>query len=46
MWIRIFQLHVEAPMKNSLVKATLTDPHLWIPLVVLAIGIALLAVLA
>lgn len=33
-------------MKNSLVKATLTDPHLWIPLVVLAIGIALLAVLA
>jgi hypothetical protein len=33
-------------MKNSLVKVTLTDPHLWIPLVVLAIGIALLAVLA
>lgn len=33
-------------MKNSRVKATLTDPHLWIPLVVLAIGIALLAVLA
>jgi hypothetical protein len=33
-------------MKNSLVKATLTDPHLWIPLVVLALGIALLAVLA
>jgi hypothetical protein len=33
-------------MKIGLVKATLTDPHLWIPLVVLAIGIALLAVLA
>ena len=33
-------------MKNQLVKATLTDPHLWIPLVVLAVGIALLAVLA
>ena len=33
-------------MKNSRVKATLTDPHLWIPLVVLALGIALLAVLA
>lgn len=33
-------------MKNSLVKATLTDAHLWIPLVVLALGIALLAVIA
>ena len=33
-------------MKNSRVKATLTDPHLWIPLVVLAIGITLLAVFA
>ena len=33
-------------MKNSRVKATLTDPHLWIPLVVRAIGITLLAVLA
>jgi hypothetical protein len=33
-------------MKVPLVKAALTDPHLWIPLVVLAIGIALLAVLA
>lgn len=32
-------------MKTSTVKATLTDSHLWIPLVVLAIGIALLAVL-
>ena len=31
-------------MKKELVKATLTDPHLWIPLVVLAIGIALLVV--
>jgi hypothetical protein len=33
-------------MKMALVKATLTDPHLWIPLVVLALGITLLAVLA
>ena len=33
-------------MKNSRVKATLTDPHLWIPLVVLAIGVTLLALLA
>ena len=33
-------------MQNSRVKATLTDPHLWIPLIVLALGIALLAVLA
>jgi hypothetical protein len=33
-------------MTTRLVKATLTDPHLWIPLGVLAIGIALLAVLA
>jgi hypothetical protein len=33
-------------MKNSRLKATLTDPHLWIPLVVLAIGVTLLAVLA
>jgi hypothetical protein len=33
-------------MKNSRVKATLTDPHLWIPLVVLALGVTLLAVLA
>ena len=32
-------------MQNSNVKATLTDPHLWIPLVVLAIGIVLLAAL-
>jgi hypothetical protein len=33
-------------MKKGLLRATLTDPHLWIPLVVLIIGIALLAVLA
>jgi hypothetical protein len=33
-------------MKMSLVKATLTDSHLWIPLAVLALGIALLALLA
>ena len=33
-------------MKISLLKAMLTDVHLWIPLVALAIGIALLAVLA
>ena len=33
-------------MKISLVKAVLTDSHLWIPLVVLALGIALLAVIA
>jgi len=33
-------------MKIALVKATLTDPHLWIPLLVLAIGIALLVMLA
>ena len=33
-------------MKIALVKAMLTDSHLWIPLVVLAIGITLLAVLA
>lgn len=33
-------------MKIALVKAMLTDPHLWIPLGVLAIGIALLVVLA
>ena len=33
-------------MKVALIKATLTDPHLWIPLAVLAVGIVLLAVLA
>jgi hypothetical protein len=33
-------------MKIALVKAVLTDSHLWIPLVVLALGIALLAVIA
>jgi hypothetical protein len=33
-------------MKNSRLRATLTDPHLWIPLIVLAIGITLLALLA
>lgn len=33
-------------MMIALVKATLTDPHLWIPLAVLAIGITLLVVLA
>ena len=33
-------------MKTALVKATLTDPHLWIPLIVLVIGIALLVMLA
>jgi len=33
-------------MKKMLVRATLTDPHLWIPLVVLTIGIALLVFLA
>ena len=32
-------------MKTTRVQATLTDSHLWIPLIVLAIGIALLAVL-
>jgi hypothetical protein len=32
--------------KMARVKATITDPHLWIPLVVLAIGVTLLAVLA
>ena len=31
---------------NKRFRATLTDPHLWIPLIVLAIGIALLALLA
>lgn len=47
MWSRIFQLRALGhSMKNSRVKATLTDPHLWIPLIVLAIGITLLAVLA
>jgi len=38
--------HRGARMKKTLLRATLTDPHLWIPLVVLALGIALLAVLA
>jgi hypothetical protein len=33
-------------MKIALLKATLTDIHLWIPLVVLAIGIALLVSIA
>jgi hypothetical protein len=33
-------------MKIALVKAVFTDSHLWIPLVVLALGIALLAVIA
>jgi hypothetical protein len=33
-------------MRVPLLKATLTDPHLWIPLAVLAIGITLLAILA
>lgn len=33
-------------MKTSRVKAMLTDLHLWIPVVVLVLGIALLAVLA
>jgi hypothetical protein len=33
-------------MKTPLLKATLTDPHLWIPLAVLAIGLALLVVIA
>lgn len=33
-------------MKKSLVKATLTDPQFWIPVVVLAIGITLLVALA
>jgi hypothetical protein len=33
-------------MKKTLLRATLTDPHLWIPLAVLALGIALLAALA
>ncbi len=33
-------------MKTSRLKATLTDPHLWIPLAVLAIGIGLLAAIA
>jgi hypothetical protein len=35
-----------ARMKQSRLRATLTDPHLWIPLVVLALGIGLLAALA
>lgn len=33
-------------MKTALVKATLTDPHLWIPLAVLAVGVTLLAIIA
>jgi hypothetical protein len=33
-------------MKQSRLRATLTDPHLWIPLAVLAFGIGLLAALA
>jgi len=33
-------------MKIALVKATLTDPHLWIPLIVLVMGITLLVMLA
>jgi hypothetical protein len=33
-------------MKKPLVKATLTDPQFWIPVVVLAIGITLLVALA
>jgi len=33
-------------MKIALIRATLTDAHLWIPLAVLAIGILLLVVLA
>jgi len=33
-------------MKTALVKATLTDPHLWIPLIVLVMGITLLVMLA
>ena len=33
-------------MKRSRITATLTDPHLWIPVVVLAIGVALLAAIA
>lgn len=33
-------------LKQKFWKATLTDPHLWIPLIVLAIGIGLLAALA
>jgi hypothetical protein len=33
-------------MNSSKLKATLTDSHLWIPLLALVIGIALLAVLA
>jgi hypothetical protein len=32
-------------MKSTRIKAMLTDSHLWIPLVVLAAGIVLLAVL-
>ncbi|MBV9695329.1 MAG: translocated intimin receptor Tir [Gammaproteobacteria bacterium] len=33
-------------MKTARIKAALTDPHLWIPLAVLAFGVALLVVLA
>jgi hypothetical protein len=33
-------------MKKRFVKATLSDPQLWIPVVVLAIGIMLLVALA
>jgi hypothetical protein len=33
-------------MKPKLWKAMLTDSHLWIPLIVLAIGVGLLAALA
>jgi hypothetical protein len=45
--IEIFELPRRgARMKHTRLKATLTDSHLWIPLVVLAIGIGLLAAIA
>ena len=34
------------PLKPSLLKAVLTDAHFWIPVAVLAFGIALLVALA
>jgi hypothetical protein len=34
---------LEVPLKQPLWKAILTDRHFWLPVVVLAIGISLLA---
>jgi hypothetical protein len=33
------------PLKQSLWSAVLTDSHFWLPVVVLAIGVSLLAVM-